>query len=150
MKPHLEAFHTRTVLVPGIEIKLRITFNSPEFFCVGARMTDKKYPTLGPNDIQAKFYLCRLTLNPTTCAALTKRRHNKGMWARYLTVYMDVRTFTFYGESTIFKKTSVSRPRTGSSNGGITGQSHLQRKFRSLPFCLPKVWGDPHSSNHMR
>ena len=34
MKPHLEAFHTGTVLVPGIEIRLRIKFNSPEFFCL--------------------------------------------------------------------------------------------------------------------
>ena len=107
MKPHFEAFDTETVLVPGIEIKLRITFNSPEFFCFGSRMTDKMYPTLGPNDIQAKFYLCRLTLNPTTNAALTKQRYNKAMWARYPTVYMDVRTFTFDGESTMFKKTDV-------------------------------------------
>ena len=61
-EPHLEAFHTGTVLVPGIEIKLQIPFNSPEFSCFGTRMTDKKYPTLGPNDIQAKFYLSRLTL----------------------------------------------------------------------------------------
>ena len=80
MKPHLEAFHTRTVLVPGIENKVRNNFISPEFFCFGTRVTDKKYPTLGPNDIQAKFYLCRLTLNPTTYAALTKRWHKKSMW----------------------------------------------------------------------
>ncbi|XP_068757607.1 uncharacterized protein F54H12.2-like [Montipora capricornis] len=111
MKPHLEAFHTGTVLVPGIEIKLRITFNSPEFFCFGTRMAGKKYPTLGPNDIQAKFYLCRLTLNPTTYTALTKRRHNKGMWGRYPTVYMDVRTFTFDGDSTMFKKTDLFQGR---------------------------------------
>ena len=111
MKPHLEAFHTGSVLVPGIEIKLRITFNSPEFFCFGTRMAGKKYPTLGPNDIQAKFYLCRLTLNPTTYTALTKRRHNKGMWGRYPTVYMDVRTFTFDGDSTMFKKTDLFQGR---------------------------------------
>ena len=47
MKPHFEAFHTGTVLVPGIEIKLRITFNSSEFFCFGTRMTDKKIPNPG-------------------------------------------------------------------------------------------------------
>ena len=54
-KRHLEAFCTGIVLVPDIEIKLRITFNSLEFFCFGTRMIDK-YLTVGPNYIQAKFY----------------------------------------------------------------------------------------------
>ncbi|XP_068720511.1 uncharacterized protein F54H12.2-like [Montipora capricornis] len=149
MKLHLEAFHTGTVLVTGIEIKLRITFNSPEFFCFGTRMTNKKYPTLGPNDIQAKFYLCRLTLNPTTYVALTKRRHNKGMWARYPTVYMDVRTFTFDGESTKFKKTDLFQSRVPYRLMlGLLDSRAYNRNLDHYPFAFQKVCGDPHWSYH--
>ncbi|XP_068742248.1 uncharacterized protein F54H12.2-like [Montipora capricornis] len=148
MKPHLEAFHTGTVLVPGIEIKLRNPLNSPELFCFGTRMTDKKYPTLGPNDIQAKFYLSRLTLNPTTYAALTKRRHNKGMRPRYPTVYMDVRTITFDGESTMFKKRDLFEGRvpdrlmvglldSHAYNGNLDHYPFAFQKFGVT--CIPQI-----------
>lgn len=37
MKPHLGAFHSGSVLVLGIDIKLCITFNSADFFCFAQR-----------------------------------------------------------------------------------------------------------------
>lgn len=55
------------------------------------------------------------------------------MWAWYPTVFMDViRTFTFDGENTMFKKTDLFQGQVPDyvmgAGGGITGRPCLQWK----------------------
>ena len=52
-QPHLEAFHTGGVLVPGVEIKLKFHFNSPNLFLNGVGLAGR----LLEADIQLQFHL---------------------------------------------------------------------------------------------
>ena len=52
-QPHLEAFHTGGILVPGVEIKLKFHFNSPNLFLNGVGLAGR----LLEEYIQLPFYL---------------------------------------------------------------------------------------------
>ena len=58
-KPHSELFHLNKPLVPGVEIKLRFMFNSPDFFLNGVALHGR----LTPRDLEMTFHLCQLTLS---------------------------------------------------------------------------------------
>ena len=53
-QPHLEAFHTGHILVPGVEIKMKFHFNSPNLFLNGVGLAGR----LLEADIQIQFHLC--------------------------------------------------------------------------------------------
>ena len=51
-QPHLEAFHTGEILVPGVEIKLKLHFNSPNLFLNGMGLAGR----LLADDIKLQFH----------------------------------------------------------------------------------------------
>jgi len=57
--PHLEVFHSGKVLVPGVKIKMKFHFNSPNLFLNGVGLAGR----LMEGDVKLRFYLCQLRLN---------------------------------------------------------------------------------------
>ena len=72
-KPHSELFHLNNSLVPGVEIKLRFAFNSPDFFLNGVALHGR----LTPQDLEMTFHLCQLTLSAPLYKTLDTARHNR-------------------------------------------------------------------------
>ena len=70
--PHLEVFHTGKVLVPGVEIKMKCHFNSPNMFMNGVGLAGR----LMEGDVKLRFHLCQLRLNETVYRSLSAQRHN--------------------------------------------------------------------------
>ena len=74
-QPHLEAFHTGKALVPQVEIRMRLHFNSPDLFLNGVGLKGR----LTENDIKVKFHLCQLQLrlNETVYKNLNEANYNE-------------------------------------------------------------------------
>ena len=92
-QPHLEAFHTGHILVPGVEIKMKFHFNSPNLFLNGVGLARR----LQEADIQIQFHLCQLHLNPEVYTSISEKRHNQRDLAKYPTVRSEIRTFNMVG-----------------------------------------------------
>ena len=92
-QPHLEAFHTGGILVPGVEIKMKFHFNSPNLFLNGVGLAGR----LLEADIQIQFHLCQLRLNPSVYNSISAERHNERELAKYPTVRSEIRTFNMVG-----------------------------------------------------
>jgi len=88
--PHLEVFHTGKVLVPGVEIKTKFHFNSPNLFLNGVALAGR----LMEGDVKLRFHLCQLRLNETVYRNLSVQRHNGIELATYPTVRSEIRTFS--------------------------------------------------------
>ena len=97
-QPHLEAFHTGSILVPGVEIKIKFHFNSHNLFLNGVGLAGR----LQEADIQLQFHLCQLRLNPSVYKSNNIERHNKRELAKYPTVRSEIRTFNMMGTLTRF------------------------------------------------
>ena len=54
-KPHLEVFHTGKVMVPGVEIKIKFHFNSPNLFLNGVGEAGR----FKEEDVKIRFHLCQ-------------------------------------------------------------------------------------------
>ena len=91
-KPHLEVFHTGKVLVPGVEIKMKFRFNSPNLFMNGVGLAAR----LNEADIKIRFHMCQLRLNETVFMNLSAKREG-GEVAVYPTVRSEIRTFSMDG-----------------------------------------------------
>jgi len=81
-KPHLEVFHTGKVMVPGVEIKIKFHFNSPNLFLNGVGLAGR----LKEEDVKIRFHLCQLRLNETVYMNLAPKRHDEEAVAVYPTV----------------------------------------------------------------
>ena len=92
-QPHLEAFHTGHILVPGVEIKMKFHFNSANLFLNGVGLVGRLLET----DIQIQFHLCQLRLNPSVYTNISEKRHNQRDLAKYPTVRSEIRTFNMVG-----------------------------------------------------
>ena len=97
-QPHLEAFHTEWILVPGVEIQLKFHFNSPNLFLNGVALAGR----LLEDDIKLQFHLCQLRLNEDVFRNLSVKRHKYREMARYPTVRSEIRTFNMVGTMTRF------------------------------------------------
>ena len=95
-QPHLEAFHTGGILVPGVEIKLKFHFNSPNLFLNGVGLAGR----LLEGYIQLQFHLCQLRLNEDVFKDISEKRHTEREWAKYPTVRSEIRTFNMVGTLT--------------------------------------------------
>jgi len=91
--PHLEVFHTGKLLVPGIEIKMKFHFNSPNLFLNGVNLAGR----LMEGDVKLRFHLCQLRLNESVYTNLSAKRHNEGQIATYPSVRSEIRTFSMQG-----------------------------------------------------
>ena len=96
--PHLDVFHTGKVLVPGVEIKMKFHFNSPNLFLNGVALAGR----LMEGDVKLRFHLCQLRLNETMYRHLSVQRHNDKQMATYPTVRSEIRTFSMQGNLTRF------------------------------------------------
>ena len=96
--PHLEVFHTGKVLVPGVEIKMKFHFNSPNLFLNGVALAGR----LIEGDIKLRFHLCQLRLNETVYRSLTAQRHNGKQLATHPTVLSEIQTFSMQDNLTRF------------------------------------------------
>ena len=96
--PHLEVFHTGKVLVPGVEIKMKFHFNSPNLFMNGVGLAGR----LREGDVKLRFHLCQLRLNETVYRSLSAQRQNDEQMATYPTVRSEIRTFSMQGNLTRF------------------------------------------------
>ena len=97
--PHLEVFHTGKVLVPGVEIKMKFHFNSPNLLLNGVALAGR----LVEGDIRLRFHLCQLRLNETIYKTMSTQRHNDKQLATYPTVRSEIRTFSMQGNLTRFE-----------------------------------------------
>jgi len=91
--PRLEVFHTGKVLVPGVEIKMKFYFSSPNLFLNGVALAGR----LVEGDIRLRFHPCPLRLNETIYKT---QRHNGKQLASYPTVRSEIRTFSMQGNLT--------------------------------------------------
>ena len=108
--PHLEAFHTGRLLVPGVEMVLELFCNSPDFFIFGTKTSGtgvKRMITLDQTDLKVTLHLCRVSLNPTVYAALQAERKTKRKTAKYPVVRSEIRSFSFDGRTTRFTEDNV-------------------------------------------
>ena len=96
--PHLEVFHTGKVLVPGVEIKMKFHFDSPNLFMNGVALAGR----LMEGDVKLRFHLCQLRLNETVYRSLSAQGHNDKQMATYPTVRSEIRTFSMQGNLTRF------------------------------------------------
>ena len=106
-QPHLEAFHTGGILVPGVEIKLKFHFNSPNLFLNGVGLAGR----LLEADIQLQFHLCQLRLNEDVFKDISEKRHTERELAKYPTVRSEIRTFNMVGTLTRFDIPSLFQNR---------------------------------------
>ena len=97
-QPHLEAFHRGGILVPGVEIKMKFHFNSPNLFLNGVGLAGR----LLEADIQLQFHLGQLRLNPDVYKVISAERHKNRELAKYPTVRSEIRTFNMMGTLTRF------------------------------------------------
>ena len=88
-KLHSELFHLNKPLVPGVEIKLRFMFNSPDFFLNGVAL----HRRLTPQDLEMTFHLCQLTLSAPLYKTLDTARPSRREVAKYPTVRSEIRVW---------------------------------------------------------
>ena len=92
-QPHLEAFHTGGILVPGVEIKLKFHFNSPNLFLNGVALPGR----LLEGDILLQFHLRQLCLNEDVFKDISVKRHTYRELAKYTKVRSEIGTFNMVG-----------------------------------------------------
>ena len=59
--PHIEVFHLSKLLIPGVQISIKMYFNSPAFWSM--RYTGAVALRLQEEDIKVKLYLCQVKVN---------------------------------------------------------------------------------------
>ena len=134
-QPHLEAFHTGHILVPGVEIKMKFHFNSPALFLNGVGLAGRLQET----DIQIQFHLCQLRLNPRVYTGISEKRHNKRELAKYPTVRSKIRTFNMVGTLTRFDIPNLFQNRIPDRMiVGLLDSRAFNGDVTRHPFCFQK------------
>ena len=132
---HLETFHTGKLLVPQVEIRMRLHFNSPDLFLNGVALKGR----LTDNDIKVKFHLCQLRLNETIYMNLSEARHNKREVAAYPTVRSEIRTFSMQGNQARFEANNLFQGRIPDRIiVGMVRNEAFSGNVAFDPFCFQK------------
>ena len=84
--------------MPGVEIKLKFHFNSPNLFLNGVGLAGR----LLEGDIQLQIHLCQLRLNEEVFRDMSIERQKHRELAKYPTVRSEIRTFNMMGTLTRF------------------------------------------------
>ena len=133
--PHLEVFHTGKVLVPGVEIKMKFHFNSPNLFLNGVALAGR----LMEGDVKLRFHLCQLRLNETVYRNLSVQRHNGKELATYPTVRREIRTFSMQGNLTRFEIPNLFQNRVPDCLiVGLVDSRAFNGDVIRDPFCFQK------------
>ena len=134
-QPHLEAFHTGGILVPGVEIKMKFHFNSPNLFLNGVGLAGR----LMEADIQIQFHLCQLRLNPDVFNDIDSERHRYRELAKYPTVRSEIRTFNMMGTLTRFDIPNLFQNRIPDRMiVGLLDSRAFNGAVNRDPFCFQK------------
>ena len=134
-QPHLEAFHTGGILVPGVEIKLKFHFNSPNLFLNGVGLAGR----LLEGDIQLQFHLCQLHLNEDVFKDISEKRHTERELAKYPTVRSEIRTFNMVGTLTRLDIPNLFQNRIPDRMiVGLLGSRGFNGDVTRDPFCFQK------------
>ena len=136
--PHLEAFRTGCMLVPGVEIVLELFCNRLEFFLFGTNTSGvgvKRQVTLSKGDLKVTLHLCRFSLNPSFYNALQAKRKVKERWANYPVVRSEIRTFSFDGQTTKFTEDNVF---AGQVIVGLLDSRGFNGDLEYYPFAFQK------------
>ena len=134
-QPHLEAFHTGGILVPGVEIKMKFHFNSPALFLNGVGLAGR----LLEADIQIQLHLCQLRLNPSVYNSISTKRHNQRDLAKYPTVRSEIRTFNMVGTLTRFDIPNLFQNRIPDRMiVGLLDSRAFNGDVTRDPFCFQK------------
>ena len=134
-QPHLEAFHTGGILVPGVEIKLKFHFNSPNLFLNGVGLAGR----LLEGDIQSQFHLCQLRLNEEVFKDISEQRHTVRELAKFPTVRSEMRTFNMVGTLTSFDIPNLFQNRIPDRMiVGLLDSRAFNRDVTRDPFCFQK------------
>ena len=134
-QPHLEAFHTGGILVPGVEIKMKFHFNSPNLFLNGVALAGR----LQEADIQIQFHLCQLRLNPDVFNDIDSERHRYRELAKYPTVRSEIRTFNMMGTLTRFDIPNLFQNRIPDRMiVGLLDSRAFNGAVTRDPFCFQK------------
>ena len=142
--PHLEVFHTVKVLVPGVEIKMKFHFNSPNLFLNGVALAGR----LMEGDVRLRFHLCQLRLNETVYRNFSVQRHNEKELATHPTVRSEIRTFSMQGNLTRFDIPNLFQNRVPDRLiVGSGGQSSLQWRCDPRSLLLPEIWTEFRSTD---
>ena len=133
--PHLEVFHTGKVLVPGVEIKMKFHFNSPNLFLNGVALAGR----LMEGDVKLRFHLCQLRLNETLYRNLSVQRHNGKELATYPTMRSEIRTFSMQGNLTRFDIPNLFQNRVPDRLiVGLVDSRAFNGDVTRDPFCFQK------------
>ena len=135
-KPHLEVFYMGKAMVPGVEIKMKFHFNSPNLFLNGIGKAGR----LKEEVVKMRFHLCQLRLNETVYMNLAAKRHNEEAVAMYPTVRSEIRTFSMENTKTRFEIRDLFQNRvpdrmivalldSRAFNGAVTRDSFCFQKF---------------------
>ena len=134
-QPHLEAFHTGGILVPGVEIKMKFHFNSPNLFLNGVGLAGR----LMEADIQIQFHLCQLRLNPDVFNDIDSERHRYRELAKYPTVRSEIGTFSMMGTLTRFDIPNLFQNRIPDRMiVGLLDSRAFNGAVTRDPFCFQK------------
>ena len=134
-QPHLEAFHTGKALVPQVEIRMRLHFNSPDLFLNGVGLKGR----LTENNIKVKFHLCQLRLNETVYNNFSEARHNERQVASYPTVRSEIRTFSMQGNQARFEANNLFQGRIPDRIiVGMVCKEAFNGNVAFDPFCFQK------------
>ena len=139
-KPHSELFHLNKPVVPGVEIKLRFMFNSPDFFLNGVALHGR----LTPQDLEMTFHLCQLTLSAPLYKTLDTVRHSRREVAKYPTVHSEIRVFSHAANQLEFNEGNLYQGRI--PDRLVVGLLHTLSYHGDgglSAVFFPKVWVEP-------
>ena len=89
--PHIEVFQFSKLLIPGVQISIKMYFNSPDFWSM--RYTGAVALRLQEADIKLKLYLCQIKVNDSVYRELMSTVESGRQMVTYPTVRSEIRTY---------------------------------------------------------
>ena len=101
-KPYLEVFHLSKLLVPGVQIQIKMYFNPPAMWTV--RWDGASTLRLTEADVSVRLNLCKVRVTPSVYIGLmTELRNEKKKVATYPTVRGEIRTYSHPNDNQHFE-----------------------------------------------
>ena len=89
--PHIEVFQFSKLLIPGVQISIKMYFNSPDFWSFW--YTGAVALRLQEADIKLKLYLCQVKVNDSVYRELMSTVESGRQMVTYPTVRSEIRTY---------------------------------------------------------
>ena len=93
--PHIEVFHLSKLLIPGVQIGIKMYFNSPDFWSF--RWTGAVALRLQEADIKLKLYLCQIKVADNVYRELMSGSQRQ--MVTYPTVRSEIRTYNILNDT---------------------------------------------------